>query len=899
MRNTLMSHGVCFTLLLLSVGSSAQAAAPVKVQSAELNFNATGSGSVKLAHPVSSGNLLTVQIAEWDANGTNRTAAVSDNLGNVYTRAARQVGSTASGGNCVEEWYAKNVTGGTVTVTVNYGANTSFDVLVKELGGADPAAPLDQAGSFDEAAKNLTQHDCAPAAGITTAASVYVSATSALSGSGGTISPVAGYSFLTGVSVRIVHLEAASVASLAGTRGQFNSSVACGACGCLVSYKAPPAGAGGSNVAPKQVQSAQASYSASSISVKLPQTVASGDLLTVQIAQWDGNGANRTAGVSDNVGNKYQRAVRQVGSKTTGGNCVEEWYATNVTGGTVTVTVNYGTGLAAAVDVLVKELSGADSAAPLDQAAAFDEGANNLTQHDCAPAGGVTTASNVYISGSSALNSAGGTITPGAGYLQLAALNNRIVFLEESSAAAVSGTRGDYKSSYARGGCGCLVSYKAPAAAPPAPQILYVATNGSDSNPGTLAQPLLTIAAALRKLPTGGAIYLRAGTYPTTATLSITVAGAQILAMPGETVTVTHGANYQGELFGVWAASVRIQGLILDGQFATNARAILARPAANLLTVSNCEVKQFTRHAVDISGADCTVDSCHIHHCLWWDPTTGIQDAHGVTTGNAQRLLIKNCTIHQVSGDSFQGDRGSWQDITVDGCTFYDAPLEADMAGFKQGQYCSENAIDTKHLSTAPRARLTVKNSKMYGFNSSFIGNDSAFNLKEQVEVVVDSCEVYNTVIAFRLRGLTGNTGCWPTIFNCTIHDADYAIRYEDDLMNLHLAFNTVHNCGTLFLPAPSSTTWGPGNGWIVQNNLFVGASALPREAPAPLNVIPPPGSVDTTTLEPTTATGLLGTPVPANTVPFWYPPITKDKAGVVRSTTTPTMGAYEFVPGP
>src|SRR5205807_9137067 len=118
-------------------------------------------------------------------------------------------------------------------------------------------------------------------------------------------------------------------------------------------------------------------------------------------------------------------------------------------------------------------------------------------------------------------------------------------------------------------------------------------------------------------------------------------------------------------------------------------------------------------------------------------------------------------------------------------------------------------------------------------------------------------------------------------------------VRYEDDLHNLHLSFCTFNNCGYVFIPAPTDTPWGTG--WIVADNLFVGAQSLPKEAPAPANVIPPAGTIDPLTLRPTTSMGLLGSSVPG-ALPLWYPPFATDKAGVLRSTTQPTMGAYEYV---
>ncbi|HTN99262.1 MAG TPA: DUF1565 domain-containing protein, partial [Microthrixaceae bacterium] len=55
----------------------------------------------------------------------------------------------------------------------------------------------------------------------------------------------------------------------------------------------------------------------------------------------------------------------------------------------------------------------------------------------------------------------------------------------------------------------------ASAAKTPLPQgdVLYVATNGSDSNPGTVAAPFRTMAKALAAVRSGGNVVVRGGTY--------------------------------------------------------------------------------------------------------------------------------------------------------------------------------------------------------------------------------------------------------------------------------------------------------------------------------------------------------------------------------------------------
>ena len=49
----------------------------------------------------------------------------------------------------------------------------------------------------------------------------------------------------------------------------------------------------------------------------------------------------------------------------------------------------------------------------------------------------------------------------------------------------------------------------------------YVATNGSDSNPGTQSQPFQTVQKGLSVLQAGDTLYLRGGTYAATMTTTV------------------------------------------------------------------------------------------------------------------------------------------------------------------------------------------------------------------------------------------------------------------------------------------------------------------------------------------------------------------------------------------
>src|SRR5215831_14727389 len=71
----------------------------------------------------------------------------------------------------------------------------------------------------------------------------------------------------------------------------------------------------------------------------------------------------------------------------------------------------------------------------------------------------------------------------------------------------------------------------------------YVATTGSDSNPGTVAAPFKTIAKASQALASGDTLYIRAGTYPE----SMTNHSNGFVFRSGTAGAYTRYAAYPGE----------------------------------------------------------------------------------------------------------------------------------------------------------------------------------------------------------------------------------------------------------------------------------------------------------------------------------------------------------------
>jgi hypothetical protein len=78
-----------------------------------------------------------------------------------------------------------------------------------------------------------------------------------------------------------------------------------------------------------------------------------------------------------------------------------------------------------------------------------------------------------------------------------------------------------------------------PITTPPPTGTLIVATHGNDANPGTLAQPLLTIQRAVDLVAPGGTIVVRGGTYAPTKAVQVLKDGTS-----GSPITLT---SYNGE----------------------------------------------------------------------------------------------------------------------------------------------------------------------------------------------------------------------------------------------------------------------------------------------------------------------------------------------------------------
>jgi hypothetical protein len=327
------------------------------------------------------------------------------------------------------------------------------------------------------------------------------------------------------------------------------------------------------------------------------------------------------------------------------------------------------------------------------------------------------------------------------------------------------------------------------AAAPAHAAEWFVVPGGVGTGSGSF--PFGRIQDGLNAARAGDVITVAPGTYAETlATVRSGAAGAPITLRAAESGTAI--VTRAGRVLSVSHAYFVVEGLVFDGQYGAD-DTVRVTSAGDFLQLRASEVRRSTKDLIDMGSPEgVVIDGCLIHHAL--NAANKRTDAHGVVAGAVRKLTIRNTEIHTFSGDGLQLDPDrtapGWDQVTVEGSKIWLAPLPAAENGFAAGVVPGENAIDTKQAATNVRSRLIVRDTIASGFRGGLIANMAAFNLKEYVDVTVDGVTVFDSEIAFRLRGPA--TGARVLVKNAVVHDVVTAFRYEDNIQDLRIWNSTV-----------------------------------------------------------------------------------------------------------
>jgi hypothetical protein len=296
--------------------------------------------------------------------------------------------------------------------------------------------------------------------------------------------------------------------------------------------------------------------------------------------------------------------------------------------------------------------------------------------------------------------------------------------------------------------------------------------------PEIVVPPSGDLVALVQSVPAGGRILLKAGVHRPQRALKLERAGVTLAGEPGAELHPPEGL--QGDaLLTVAADGVRITGLVLDGEFVAS-RAIRSLQGSRDLRIEGCEIRFWAKHAVDLDGANQLVSNCHIHHIL--QKANGARsDAHGIVTLHSKGLRVQGCRINNCSGDSFQADRGTWQNLEFVDCDLSLEPLAEPLGGFEKGEVVGENAFDLKRESKLARGQILIEECRMWGFDGSTeASNWTALNLKENVAVTVRNCSVKQSQIGARLAAFRRGSPLICQFENCSFDTCRLALRFED-----------------------------------------------------------------------------------------------------------------------
>jgi hypothetical protein len=180
---------------------------------------------------------------------------------------------------------------------------------------------------------------------------------------------------------------------------------------------------------------------------------------------------------------------------------------------------------------------------------------------------------------------------------------------------------------------------------------IFVATNGSDNNPGTLARPVATPKRALAMAAAGDTIYLRAGRYRVNQLLWVEKPNITISSYPGEKAAIVgptvEAPDSPSSIIVIVANYVTVSDLeIQGGSYYGLKIAADQTPFITGVVIRNCYIHHSGRDCVKTFNADnLLIEDCEISHSGVRDPS----NAEGIDSIGSIGVTIRRCYIHETA----------------------------------------------------------------------------------------------------------------------------------------------------------------------------------------------------------------------------------------------------------
>ncbi|HET6585251.1 MAG TPA: choice-of-anchor Q domain-containing protein [Nannocystaceae bacterium] len=417
---------------------------------------------------------------------------------------------------------------------------------------------------------------------------------------------------------------------------------------------------------------------------------------------------------------------------------------------------------------------------------------------------------------------------------------------------------------------------------------IYVDAAAAGGGDGSAAMPFSDIQAGLDLAMPGDVVHVAPGMYPAITTVRAGMEDARISVVADSRRT----AIVSGPGTGLQYAHDyhTFEGLVFDGGYLDED--LIVGDGGNHIEFIDVEVRRASNDCFDLrNSTDITIEGSFIHHCISVDPDTGeVDDSHGITGDSVFDLTVRNTEIAMASGDSVQlsPPREPWGNLLIEGCTLWTMPNDDPDAPAPMDAPLGENAFDSKVGAdldgNGANPRVVIRDVVAYGF-VGFIGNQTAFNLKEDVDATVDRVTIYESELGFRLRG-----PAVVKIQNAVVYGVDNVVRYEEGITGVVISNMTIGggNGPELFEDG--------GGGWVapvVENLLVLDVAPPPDANPASSMMVGADVFIDAAGNDYRLVEG--STPIDAGVV---LADVTEDRDGVARPYGDGfDIGAYEWNP--